>query len=618
MKAAPIAVDALLVAVAYSLAFVLRFDSVRNIPEQHLSQFWLFLAIVPFIRLACNAAWGLYRHVWRYVGTRDALAVAGATFTGSAIFALLVVMTGQQGFPRSVVGIEFLLSLVMLLGARLGWRSWAERGPRSAAGATRTLVVGAGDAGELLVRDLVRRPERNMLPIGFIDDDPRKQGARIHGVEVVGTRADLPRIVQERKVDLVVLALPGASLKDRRTLAKLAAATPAQVKTVPSMHDIIDGKVSVSEMRDVAIEDLLGREQVVTDTALLGYLCGRRVLVSGAGGSIGAELCRQIANLQPAQLLLLGHGENSIYLIAQELTEKFGALDVRSLIADTRDDKRIGRIFEEFRPEVVFHAAAHKHVPLMEDNAAEAVTNNVLGTRVMAEAAAAAGCERFVMVSTDKAVNPTSIMGRSKRLAELLIQDLASRSESLFVAVRFGNVLGSRGSVVPLFRQQIAAGGPVTVTHPDMRRYFMTIPEAVTLLLQAAAVGRQGEVLMLEMGEPVRIVDLARNLIKLSGFRPEDVEIVYTGARPGEKLFEELLVTDEAARPTDHPQVFAARRAGPPDPRWWPPLLARLLAAAATQDDAAVRDLLEQAIAADQPGSGAPRAPMSTPGGDAR
>ncbi len=614
MKAAPVAVDVLLVAVAYLLAFVLRFDSIRQIPVQHISQFWLFLAVVPIIRLACNAAWGLYRHVWRYVGTRDALSIAGATFTGSAIFALLVVMTGQQGFPRSVVGIEFLLSLVMLLGARLGWRSWAERGPRWSAGATRTLVVGAGDAGELLVRDMVRRTERNMLPVGFVDDDPRKRGVRIHGVEVVGTREDLARIVAERKVDLIVLAIPSAPLKDRRSVAKLAAATPAQVKTVPSMHDILGGKVSISEMRDVAIEDLLGREQVVTDTSLFGYLRGKRIVVSGAGGSIGAELSRQIASLEPAQLLCLGHGENSIYLIEQELRSRFPDLDVRALIADTRDASRIRRIFETHRPEVVFHAAAHKHVPLMEGNEAEAVTNNVFGTRVMAEAADAAGAERFVMVSTDKAVNPTSIMGRTKRLAELLVQDLATRSDTRFVAVRFGNVLGSRGSVVPLFKQQIAAGGPVTVTHPDMRRYFMTIPEAVTLVLQAAAVGRQGEVLMLEMGDPVRIVDLARNLIKLSGFRPDDIEIVFTGKRPGEKLFEELLVNDEEARPTEHPQIFAARRVRPPDPAWWNPLLKELSEAADDQDGARVRELLDQAIAADQPAPGNAGVPPASRG----
>jgi FlaA1/EpsC-like NDP-sugar epimerase len=601
VRLAPIVVDVALVALAYLLAFVLRFDSVRNIPIQHISQFWLFLAVLPALRLACNAVFGLYRHVWRYVGMRDALSVGVATLTGSALFALAVLMTGQSGFPRSVVGIEFLLSLVMLLGVRLAWRSWAERGPRWSEGATRALIVGAGDAGELLVRDMVRNPDRKLLPIGFVDDAPAKKGTRIHGVEVVGTRGDLPRLVAERRADLIVLAMPSAPLRDRRAIAKIAAATPAQVKTVPSMHDIIGGSVSVSEMREVPIEDLLGRDQVVSDTALFGYLRGKRVLVSGAGGSIGAELCRQISLLQPEALICLGHGENSIYLIEHELRSAFPALRLSAIIADARDKDRISRVFEDKRPDIVFHAAAHKHVPLMEANESEAVANNVFGTKIVAEAAAACGSERFVMVSTDKAVNPTSVMGKTKRMAELLVQDLATRSATRFVAVRFGNVLGSRGSVVPMFKKQIAAGGPITVTHPDMRRYFMTIPEAVTLVLQAGEVGRQGEVLMLEMGEPVRIVDLARNLIKLSGLRPDDIEIAFTGPRPGEKLFEELLVNDEEARPTGHPQIFAAKRAAPPDPAWWAPLLVRLEEAIRGQDGAAVRELLAEAIAADQP-----------------
>ena len=494
-----------------------------------------------------------------------------------------------------------MLSLVLMMGARVLWRSWAERGPRWDGEATRTLIVGAGDAGELLVRDMVRRPERGLQPIGFVDDLPGKQGVRIHGVEVVGTRQDIPKIVADRKVDLIVLAMPGAAMKDRRAVAKIAASTSARVKTVPSLHDIIGGKVAVSEMRDVAIEDLLGRDQVLTDTSLFGYLRGKRVLVSGAGGSIGSELCRQIAALEPAMLICLGHGENSIYLIEQELRERFPQIKVVAAIADMRDEERIRRIFGAHRPEVVFHAAAHKHVPLMEANEPEAVSNNVFGTRNLARAAADFGVERFVLVSTDKAVNPTSVMGKTKRLAELLIQDLAAGSTTRFVAVRFGNVLGSRGSVVPLFKKQIAAGGPVTVTHPDMRRYFMTIPEAVTLVLQAGDVGRQGDVLMLEMGDPVHIVDLARNLIKLSGFKPEDIEVVFTGTRPGEKLFEELLLTDESVRPTTHPQIFAVRRADRPDPVWWGPLLEHLAVAVRDQDPGRVRVLLDEAIAADQP-----------------
>lgn len=588
--------DAGLVVLAYLLAFVLRFDGIHQIPVQHIAQFWMFLLVVPLIRLASNAAWGLYRHVWRYIGLREAFALAQSILTGSAGFALLALMSGQRGFPRSVVGIEALLSLVLLAGIRLGWRSFVERrGGRLAEGSTRTLVVGAGDAGELLVRDMMRNPERGLLPVGFVDDDPAKRGVRIHGVEVLGARRDLVRIVSERQVDLVVLAMPGAPLKERRAVLQLAAATPAKVKTLPALHDILDGNVTISTMRDVAIEDLLGRDAVVTDTSLLGYLSGKRVLVTGAGGSIGSELCRQIARLEPAALILVGHGENSVYGIDLELGERAGFEVVRA-IADVRDQARIDTLFERHRPEIVFHAAAHKHVPLMEENEVEAVTNNVLGTRTVALVADRHGIERFVLVSTDKAVNPTSVMGKTKRAAELLVQDLATRSRTRYVAVRFGNVLGSRGSVVPLFRQQIESGGPVTVTHPEMRRYFMTIPEAVTLLLQAADVGRQGEVLLLEMGEPVRIVDLARNLIKLSGYKEDDVEIVYSGVRPGEKLFEELRVTDEVARPTDHPQIYAVRAERAPDPTWWRPALAEIEAAAAAHDPSRIRRSLDDVV----------------------
>ena len=607
--------DAGLVVLAYLLAFVLRFDGIRQIPVQHIDQFWMFLLVVPAIRVISNSAWGLYRHIWRYVGTREAWALAQSVLTGSAGFALLALMSGQRGIPRSVIGIEALLSLVLMAGVRLGWRAYVERrGGRLAEGVTRTLVVGAGDAGELLVRDMMRNPERGLVPVGFIDDDPAKRKVRIHGVEVLGGREDLGRVVSARQVDLIVLAIPGAPLKERRSVLQLAATTPAKVKTLPALHDIIGGNVTVSAMRDVAIEDLLGREAVVTDTSLLGYLRGRRVLVSGAGGSIGSELCRQIAQLEPASLILLGHGENSVYGIDQEL-EAPSAFETFRVIADVRDEARIDEIFARHRPEIVFHAAAHKHVPLMEENEVEAVTNNVLGTRTMAVASDRHGVERFVLVSTDKAVNPTSIMGKTKRAAELLVQDLAAHSRTRFVAVRFGNVLGSRGSVVPLFRRQIEMGGPLTVTHPDMRRYFMTIPEAVTLLLQAADVGHQGEVLLLEMGDPVRIVDLARNLIKLSGYKEDDVEIVFTGIRPGEKLFEELRVTDEIARATDHPQIYAMRAESAPDPQWWRPALARLEAAASSHDPAGIRAALDAVIQPRSPGrpGGVVMQPEATP-----
>ncbi|MBI6545884.1 MAG: polysaccharide biosynthesis protein, partial [Cyanobacteria bacterium NC_groundwater_1444_Ag_S-0.65um_54_12] len=490
VKLLPPLFDLGLVIIAYLLAFVLRFDGIENISQQHIKQFWSFLLFVPLLRLGCNTALGLYHHVWRYIGIRDTLGIVVATFAGSALFALLALMLGQHSFPRSVVGIEFLLSLVLFTGSRVIWRFGSEHRQHRSTAATRTLVVGAGDAGELLVRDMIRHPERGLMPVGFIDDAAAKRGTRIHGIGVLGDRTDLARLVAEQQIELIVLAMPSASRLEQRAILQLAAATPAQVKILPSLHDIIGGNVAVSQMRDVAIEDLLGRDPVVIDNSLLDYLAGKRVLVSGAGGSIGAELCRQIAKQRPARLLCLGHGENSIYHIDQELRASFPELELCSLIADIRDAGRIGGIFATHAPQLVFHAAAHKHVPLMETNETEAAANNIGGTQVLARTAAANGTERFVLISTDKAVNPTSIMGKTKRAAELLLQDLAGRSNTRFVAVRFGNVLGSRGSVVPLFRKQIEAGGPVTVTHPEMRRYFMTIPEAVTLVLQAADVGQ--------------------------------------------------------------------------------------------------------------------------------
>lgn len=597
-------------AVAYLGAFYLRFDGV--IPVAHISQFWIFFAALPLLRLLVNYLFGMYRHVWRYIGVREAMAIALAVVSGSAIFSLLLYVSSNASFPRSIVFIEALLSVMMLGGVRFGMRYWAEvtPGPRQSS-VTRTLIVGAGDAGEMLARDILRHPEGGLAPVGFVDDRKEKRGLRIHGIEVLGDRTMIASLVERLGVELIVVAMPSAPQRVQKELLRLCAATPARVQTIPALQEIVQGTVSISHLRDIQIEDLLGRDPVVVDEKLLTYLPGRRVLVSGAGGSIGSELCRQIAALGPSALVLFDQAENPIYHIEQELTSTFPGLSIVPVIADMRDRRRVEEVFSTERPEVVLHAAAHKHVPLMEANPVEAACNNVLGSRNLAEVAHATGVTHFVLISTDKAVRPTNVMGKTKRCAELTLQDLATRSATKFVAVRFGNVLGSSGSVVPLFRRQIAQGGPITVTHPDMTRYFMTIPEAVTLVLQAAKIGRSGEVLMLDMGVPVKILDLARNMIKLSGLREDDVEIVFSGIRPGEKLYEELLITSEGTRPTEHPQVFAAKAQHPPDPRWWASVLAQLQEAIALQSTTKVRAVLDSVIAQD----GFPE-PLASPGSE--
>ncbi len=430
------------------------------------------------------------------------------------------------------------------------------------------LIAGAGEAGALVLRELRQNPQMGLLPVGFIDDDHGKHGMLLNGVRVLGGRREIEDLVREHHVEQVIIAMPSASGKSIRELTETCDAAGVRARIVPGLYELIGGNVRLNQLRDVQIEDLLRREPVQTDSARVeALLHGKRVLVTGAGGSIGSELCRQILRCCPASLVLLGHGENSIFDIYNELTRLLDGPNspcppslrprLQPVIADVRFPDRLHAVFAEQKPEVVFHAAAHKHVPLMEDNIADAITNNVLGTMRVVEASLAAGVSHFVLISTDKAVNPTSIMGTTKRIAELIVQRAARSSGCAYEAVRFGNVLGSRGSVVPYFQKQIAAGGPVTVTHPEVRRFFMTIPEAVQLVLQAATMGRGGEVFVLDMGEPVRIVDLARDLIRLSGLEPDrDIKIRYTGLRPGEKLYEELYVASEDYGRTEHEKIL--------------------------------------------------------------
>jgi FlaA1/EpsC-like NDP-sugar epimerase len=530
-----------------------------------------FLAIVLPLKLIVLIGLGLYGRLWRYASVADVERIViagvcvalGGLLTGVAIVPFLA----AHRVPLSVLYIDGVLGIGLIALPRLFVRVGMQRSrllPSS--GARRALVVGAGAAGGMIVRELITNPQLGLIPIGLIDDDPAKYRHRLHDVRVLGSTAQLEELIDRHEIDEVVIAMPTAPGRVVREVLNAAQRAGIEARTVPGIYEILSGRKSVSALRQIEIQDLLRREAVKTDLAQVSSLCtGEVVLVTGAGGSIGSELCRQIARLEPARIVALGRGENSIFELLQELRCTFPHVEVVPVIADVRNVGRIEEIFEQYRPYTVFHAAAHKHVPLMEQHVAEAVLNNVLGTRNVATLASWSRAEHLVLVSTDKAIRPTSIMGATKRIAEGIVHELAESSDRKFVAVRFGNVLGSRGSVVPTFLRQIAAGGPVTVTHPEMRRYFMTIPEAVQLVLQAGALAHGSEVFVLDMGEQVRIVDLAADLIRLSGFEVgTDIEIRFTGTRPGEKLYEELFFSATNACPTEHPKILRANNADLP------------------------------------------------------
>jgi FlaA1/EpsC-like NDP-sugar epimerase len=571
--------DLLLTALSPILAFALRLE---------IPLFWSYLPIcIPFVFLAIAIKapvyylFGLYRRYWRYASVREILIIFGATLVSSAVLSFLVLVLFLplhwfDRFPRSVLIIDWLLSLLFVGGARfsvrflreLGTRRANDRHERATGRPRRVLIMGAGDTAALILHEMQANPGLGFVPVGLLDDHRAKIGMTIYGVPVGGSREDIPRLARDQQIDEVLIAMPSASGQAIRDVVTICQQAGVAYKTMPGLDELISGQVSVKQVREVRIEDLLRRAPVKIDGRNAeGLVAGSVVLVTGAGGSIGSELCRQVAQYQPQELLLLGHGENSIHQLMIELRERFPHLAARPLIADVRDRCRLLDILEKYQPQVVFHAAAHKHVPLMEANAVEAVKNNVFGTQSLLQAAEHNGVTRFVLVSTDKAVNPINIMGATKRVAELLVQDSARRTGRTYVVVRFGNVLGSRGSVVPLFQRQIAAGGPVTVTHPQMQRYFMTIPEAVQLIIQAATVGQGGEILVLDMGEPVRIVDLAADLIRLCGLEPGgDVRIAFTTPHPGEKLKEELFAHGEEPHPTQHPKILVARGNNTCDP----------------------------------------------------
>ena len=559
--------DVALFSSATLLAFALRFEGFEWGPVYTRAAV-LFLVLSIPIKLATFWRVGIYRRLWRYAGIVEVerLVSAAAASGILGLFLGAVVLPGlgltEVRVPLSVLFLDGLLTAAFAAMPRFAIRAARVGRQRlRLEDARRALIVGAGAAGEMIVKELMSHPGLGLNPIGFVDDDRSKHGHRMCDLPVLGDLAAIPDLVMSHEIDEIVIAMPRAPGAVVRQVVRAALEAGVKTRTVPAMFDIISGRVSVASLRQVEIQDLLRREPIHTDFEQVRMLAtGETVLVTGAGGSIGSELCRQLARLEPAQILLLGHGENSIFDILAELTELVPTVTAVPIIADVRDRERLRRIFAEYRPYSVFHAAAHKHVPLMEGNIAEAVTNNVLGTKNVAELSAEFGVEHLVLISTDKAVRPTNIMGATKRVAEQVVQEIAESHERKFVAVRFGNVLGSRGSVVPTFLRQIRSGGPVTVTHPEMRRYFMTIPEAVQLVLQAGAIGRGGEVFVLDMGEPVKVLDLATDLIRLSGLEVgTDVDIRFTGTRPGEKLYEELFFDSETAIPTDHPKVLRAK-----------------------------------------------------------
>ncbi|ALC89190.1 hypothetical protein AM500_04840 [Bacillus sp. FJAT-18017] len=502
----------------------------------------------------------LYQKAWEYASIGELIAITKAVTFSVLMTTLMEFVVYRQIHVRGLIS-TWMVYILAIGGSRFIWRSFRDSVIRKATNKKRALIIGAGSAGTMVVRQLQHNPDAELLPVGFIDDDSRKHKLQLYNIPVIGGIEHIQESVEKLNIDHIIIAIPSLSKKELNRIFNECSATRAKTKIIPMLEDLMTGKVSVNNFRDVEVEDLLGREPVKLDMdSIANYVTGKTVLVTGAGGSIGSEICRQISIFHPAKLVLLGHGENSIYLIDMELRRKYGEqFAIIPVIGDIQDRDRIFEVMEEHQPNVVYHAAAHKHVPLMEYNPREAVKNNVFGTKNVAEAADTFGVETFVLISSDKAVNPTNVMGATKRIAEMIIQKLDQESETRFVAVRFGNVLGSRGSVIPLFKKQIQAGGPVTVTHPDMTRYFMTIPEASRLVIQAGALARGGEVFVLDMGEPVKIVDLARNLIKLSGYTIEEIGIQYSGIRPGEKMFEELLNEKEVHPEPVYPKIFIGK-----------------------------------------------------------
>jgi FlaA1/EpsC-like NDP-sugar epimerase len=502
----------------------------------------------------------LYHRAWQYASVGELVSIVKVVTISTIITMLIQKSVFGNTYVRALM-ITWMIHLLLIGGSRFSWRMFRDNYMNKQEDVKRTLIIGAGSGGTMVARQLLHNNETDLKPVAFIDDDSKKFKLNILGIPVVGDSSFIPQTVADYKIEHIVIAIPSLSQKELNRIFDECAKTKAKTQIIPKLEDLMTGKLSVNTFRDVGVEDLLGREPVELDiTSISEYVAGKTVLVTGAGGSIGSEICRQICKFSPSKILLLGHGENSIYQIDMELKNLYrNQIEIVPIIADVQDRKRIFEVMDSHHPHVIYHAAAHKHVPLMEYNPRDAVKNNVFGTKNVAEAADTFSVHTFVMISTDKAVNPTNVMGSTKRIAEMIIQRLAQRSKTKFVAVRFGNVLGSRGSVIPLFKKQIQAGGPITVTHPDITRYFMTIPEASRLVIQAGSLAKGGEIFVLDMGEPVKIVDLAKNLIKLSGYTIEEIGIKFSGLRPGEKMFEELLNEKEIFPEPIYPKIFIGK-----------------------------------------------------------
>jgi FlaA1/EpsC-like NDP-sugar epimerase len=599
LRVARCSIEVVVLGGSFLAAFAYRFE--LPLPSVWSTTVWQLLLPVVLLQILLLRLLGCSRHTWRYVSIRDIEDVATATTVGAAVlltFRLAPWTPEPLLIPIGVILANWVLTTVGLSGARVLRRIQTEHresrtvvvGPN---GRSRVLLIGAGRAGVMVATELDRRPELGMVAVGFVDDDPAKIGRRIGGLDVIGSMADVADIARVHDVGQVIISMAAVSRADMVRIIAQCRDAGLDPKIIPGLFEIVGGMVDLARIRPVAVEDLLGRDPVALDDASVrGLVGGRTVLITGAGGSIGSELARQAARFGPAAVVLMERSEPALWAIDRELRQAYPELVIVAAIGDVTDRARVERIFTEHDPQVVVHAAAHKHVPMMEEHPGEAVKNNVGGTKIVADVAAAHRVERFVLVSTDKAVNPTSVMGATKRIAERYVQHVAARTGLNFVAVRFGNVLGSAGSVVPIFHQQVKAGGPVMVTHPEMVRYFMTIPEASGLVLQAAALGKSGEILVLDMGDPVKIVDLAKNVIRLSGFEPDvDIQIEFSGLRPGEKMFEELNFDNENAARTRHPKVWIGRSANPT----WDDAkadVARLLAVADTDNPAGVRQLI--------------------------
>ncbi len=638
LKGAQIFLDLLVLSIAYWLAFLFRFEFRMEMPQYKLLFFsWPYVILFKYLVMVL---FGVHNFSWRYVGVREANRILGALAVASGcLIALRIGLGGLGGhsryvvIPLGVLGIDFSLAFLGVAGIRFLRRISAEKSERARSTSgngemIKTLLVGAGRAGVLVAREVQQKPGLGIKVVGFVDDDTMKTGTVIQGHKVMGDTDSIPAIAEETKADQAIICIASAPGSAIRRIVEACEKASLTMKIIPGIYEILDGRVSLNRLREVSIEDLLGREAVELDMGLIkGFIKGKRVLVTGAGGSIGSELCRQAIRFQPEAVLLLEQNENALFEIEMELQKHRGSIQpgeryrdgnnvsVVPIIADICDKKRLERVFELYRPNIVFHAAAHKHVPMMELNPGEALKNNVLGTKKVADAAEKHKCEAFVMISTDKAVNPTSIMGGTKRLAEMYIHKMYKQSragqnecgspepeqetekqQTKFVSVRFGNVLGSAGSVIPIFKEQIAKGGPITVTHPEMKRYFMTIPEACQLVMQAAAMGEGGELFVLDMGKPVRIVDLAKDLIRLSGLSEEEIPIAFSGVRPGEKLFEEFTTREENMTKTLHPKIFIGRAAFGSDPDEFEEMLLRLPDVAERYSPSEIRCLLQTLI----------------------